>query len=142
MIKYKKILLPVDGSENSKLAKRTAIGLSTTMDAEVLLLYVTGTIPTIITGRPREEAVKAQQEEADLVLAPYRKVLIKHKVNYSEIIAPSFNVGDMICQIALDEGCDLVVMGSRGLGDWKGLMLGSVTHRVLAHCNLPVLVVR
>ena len=142
MIKYKKILLPVDGSESSKLAKRTAIGLSTTMDAEVLLLYVTGAIPTIITGRPREEAVKAQQEEADLVLAPYRKVLIEHKVNYKEMIAPSFNAGDMICQVARDEGCDIVVMGSRGMGDWKGLMLGSVTHRVLAHCDLPVLVVR
>ena len=142
MIKYKKILLPVDGSESSKLAKRTAIGLSTTMDAEVLLLYVTGAIPTIITGRPREEAIKAQQEEADLVLAPYRKVLITHKVNYSEMVVPSFNVGDMICQVAREKGCDLVVMGSRGLGDWKGMMLGSVTHRVLAHCNLPVLVVR
>lgn len=142
MIKYKKILLPVDGSESSKLAKRTAIGLSTTMDAEILLLYVTGAIPAIITGRPREEAVKAQQEEADVILAPYRMVLIEHKVDYNEMVVPGFNAGDMICQVALDEGCDLVVMGSRGLGDWKGMMLGSVTHRVLAHCNLPVLVVR
>ncbi len=142
MIKYKKILLPVDGSESSKLAKRTAIGLSTAMDAEVLLLYVTGAIPAIITGRPREEAVKSQQEEADQVLAPYREVLMEHKVNYNEMVVPSFNAGDMICQVARDEGCDIVVMGSRGLGDWKGLMLGSVTHRVLAHCDLPVLVVR
>jgi nucleotide-binding universal stress UspA family protein len=142
MIKFKKILLPVDGSESSKLAKRTAIGLSTTMDAEILLLYVTGAIPTIITGKPREEAVKSQQEEADQVLAPYREVLMEHKVNYNEMVVPSFNAGDMICQVARDEGCDIVVMGSRGLGDWKGLMLGSVTHRVLAHCDLPVLVVR
>ena len=142
MIKFKKILLPVDGSESSKLAKRTAIGLSTTMDAEILLLYVTGAIPTIITGKPREEAVKSQQEEADQVLAPYREVLMEHKVNYNEMVVPSFNAGDMICQVARDEGCDIVVMGSRGMGDWKGLMLGSVTHRVLAHCDLPVLVVR
>lgn len=142
MIKFKKILLPVDGSESSRLAKKNAIGLSTHMDAEILLLYVTGAIPAIITGKPRDEAEKSQREEADLVLAPYRKVLIEHKVNFSEMIVPSFNAGDMICQVARDEGCDLVVMGSRGLGDWKGLMLGSVTHRVLAHCDLPVLVVR
>ncbi len=142
MIKYKKILLPVDGSQSSRQAKKNAIGLATNMDAEILLLYVTGAIPVIITGRPREEAVKSQQEEADQVLAPYRKVLFEHKVNYDEMVVPSFNAGDMICQVARDEGCDLVVMGSRGLGDWKGAMLGSVTHRVLAHCDLPVLVVR
>lgn len=142
MIKFKKILLPVDGSKSSKLAKRNAIGLAIAMDAEILLLYVTGAIPAIITGRPREEAEKAQHEEADLVLAPYREVLIEQKVNYNEVVVPSFNAGDMICQVARDEGCDLIVMGSRGLGDWEGIMLGSVTHRVLAHSNLPVLVVR
>lgn len=142
MKKFNKILLPVDGSKGSKLAKQNAIALASAMDAEILLVYITGAVPAIITGQPREEAVKAQQEEADQVLRPYREYLIEHKITHNEIVRPAFNAGDEICTIAREESCDLIVMGSRGLGDLEGLLLGSVTHRVLSHCGIPVLVVR
>jgi nucleotide-binding universal stress UspA family protein len=142
MKRFQKILLPVDGSKSSKVAKQNAIALATTMDSEILLLYVTGAIPAIITGKPREEAIKSQQEEADIVLAPYRAYLIEHKVNHNEMVVPSYNAGEEICKIAREENCDLIVMGSRGLNDIEGVFLGSVTHRVLSHCDIPVLVVR
>ncbi len=142
MQKFKKILLPVDGSSSSRLAKRNAITLATAMEAEILLVYISGAIPAIITGKPREEAIKAQQEEADLVLAPYREILRQQTVNYNELVVPAFNPGDEICKIARNENCDLIVMGSRGLSDLEGIVIGSVTHRVLARCGIPVLVVR
>ena len=63
-------------------------------------------------------------------------------MNYSEVIMPGFNAGEKICVVAREEKCDLIVMGSRGLGDWAGMMLGSVTHRVLSHCDIPVRVAR
>lgn len=142
MKSFKKILLPVDGSHDSKLAKQNAIALASAMDSEILLVYITGAIPAIIQGKPREEAVKAQQEEADQVLAPYRQFLVEHKVSHNELVTPAFNAGEEICKIARDESCDLIVMGSRGLSDIEGAFLGSVTHRVLARCDIPVLVVR
>lgn len=142
MVKFKKILLSVDGSKSSRVAMENAAGLSAIMDSEILLLYVTGAIPQIIKGKPREEAEKAQKEEADLVLAPYELYLKEKKVTYRAMFVPAFNAWNTICQVAQDEGCDLIVMGSRGRGDWEGAMLGSVTHRVLAHCTVPVLVVR
>lgn len=142
MQKFKKILLPVDGSRSSRIAKQHAITLATSMESEILLVYITGAIPAIITGKPREEAVKAQQEEADLVLAPYREYLVEHKVNHNELVTPAFNAGEEICKIAREENCDLIVMGSRGLSDIEGVFLGSVTHRVLARSDIPVLVVR
>jgi nucleotide-binding universal stress UspA family protein len=43
-----------------------------------------------------------------------------------------------ILDIAEAEGAGLIVMGSRGLGDWSGLLLGSVTHKVLHLSRLPV----
>jgi nucleotide-binding universal stress UspA family protein len=107
-----------------------------------LLLYVTGPIPHFFKGKPLEEAEKAQKEEADQMLAPYHAFLTENKVQYSVMVLPGFNAWHTICQVAQDEGCDLIIMGSRGRGDWEGAMLGSVTHRVLAHCTLPVLVVR
>ena len=142
MVKFKKILLPVDGSEGSRRAMDNATSLSAIMDSEILLLYVTGAIPKIITGKPREEAEKSQKAEADVVLAPYQAFLDEHKVNYNVMVIPAFRPWNRICRIAEDEKCDMIVMGSRGLGDWEGAMIGSVTHKVLAHCSIPVLVAR
>ncbi|MFW2364962.1 MAG: universal stress protein [Desulforhopalus sp.] len=142
MTTYSKILLPVDGSENSKQAVHNALGIVNTMKAKVVLMYVTGVIPGFITGQPKSEALKSQMEEADQLLAPYRALLEEQEVSFSEVIIPGFNAGEKICLVARDEECDLIVMGSRGLGDWAGMMLGSVTHRVLSHCNIPVLVTR
>lgn len=142
MATFKKILLPVDGSESSKLAMKNALGIVDAMKSEVVLLYVTGVIPGFITGQPKEEALQSQMEEADLILAPYREFLTEHKVNFNEVIMHGFNAGEKICVAAGEQKCDLIVMGSRGLGDWAGMMLGSVTHRVLSHCDIPVLVTR
>jgi nucleotide-binding universal stress UspA family protein len=142
MSKFKKILLPVDGSQHSQKAMEKATGLAVTMEAEIVLLYVTGAIPQFIKGKPREEAEKAQKEEAGLVLAPFQEFLNDKKVKYTTLVVPGSNAGKSICQVASTEGCDVIVMGSRGRGDWEGAMLGSVTHRVLAQCTTPVLVVR
>jgi nucleotide-binding universal stress UspA family protein len=142
MVKFKKILLPVDGSDCSKVAMSNATNLAGIMDAEILLLYVTGGIPKFIKGSSLDEAEKAQKEEADQILAPYHSFLKENKVKYNVMVLPAFKASTTICHVAQDEGCDIIVMGSRGRGDWEGAMLGSVTHRVLAHCTIPVLVVR
>ncbi len=142
MTTFKKIMLPVDGSESSRLAMQKAIGIVEAMKSELVLLYVTGVIPGFITGQPKDEALKSQLEEADQILAPYREFLTEHRVNFNEVIMPGFNAGEKICVAAGEQKCDLIVMGSRGLGDWAGMMLGSVTHRVLSHCDIPVLVTR
>ncbi|MCP4342189.1 MAG: universal stress protein [Desulfobulbaceae bacterium] len=142
MATFKKILLPVDGSESSKLAMQKALGIVEAMKSELVLLYVTGVIPGFITGQPKDEALQSQLEEADQILAPYREFLTEHRVNFNEVIKPGFNAGEKICVAAGEQKCDLIVMGSRGLGDWAGMMLGSVTHRVLSHCDIPVLVTR
>jgi nucleotide-binding universal stress UspA family protein len=142
MVTFKKILLPVDGSESSKLAMQKALGIVEAMKSELVLLYITGVIPGFITGQPKDEALQSQMEEADQILAPYREFLTEHRVNFNEVIMPGFNAGEKICVAAGEQKCDLIVMGSRGLGDWAGMMLGSVTHRVLSHCEIPVLVTR
>lgn len=142
MVKFKKVLLPVDGSAGSRRAMENAASLSKSMGLEILLLYVTGAIPLVVTGKPREEAEKSQKEEADVVLAPYQTFLNDNKVAFTVMVVPAFRVWKRICEVAADEECDMIIMGSRGLGDWEGAMIGSVTNKVLAHCTIPVLVAR
>ncbi|XPV74732.1 MAG: universal stress protein [Desulfovibrio sp.] len=141
MLQFKKILLPVDGSDHSFMAKQKAIGLAIAMEAEIVLFYAAGWIPGFISGQARDEAVKAQAKEAESVLAPFREKLEAKGVKFSEKTA-SGNPGDMIAKAARDEGCDIIVMGSRGLGELKCAVMGSVTQRVLSVCDMPVLVVR
>jgi nucleotide-binding universal stress UspA family protein len=52
------------------------------------------------------------------------------------------DAGLEICELARDGGYDLIVIGSHGRGLLKRAVLGSVVERVLAHCNVPALIVR
>ncbi|MGI9120532.1 MAG: universal stress protein [Acidimicrobiales bacterium] len=48
----------------------------------------------------------------------------------------------VICQVAADDGFDLIVVGSHGAGFVRRLLMGSVSHHVLHHAPCPVMVVR
>jgi len=50
--------------------------------------------------------------------------------------------GPRLVNIANSEGFDLVVMGPRGLGAAKSLILGSLSSHVIENCELPVIVVK
>jgi nucleotide-binding universal stress UspA family protein len=47
-----------------------------------------------------------------------------------------------IIDVATSEDAGLIVMGSRGMSDWEGLLVGSVAHKVLHLSSVPVLIVR
>ena len=47
-----------------------------------------------------------------------------------------------IMDVAESEDAELIVMGSRGMSDWQGLLIGSVAHKVVHLSKVPVLIVR
>jgi len=47
-----------------------------------------------------------------------------------------------IVDVAEKEGCDMIVMGSRGIGGITGWVLGSTSHRVAASCKKPVMIIK
>jgi nucleotide-binding universal stress UspA family protein len=47
-----------------------------------------------------------------------------------------------IVEVAASSGADLIVMGTRGMTEWKSLMLGGVANKVVHHAACPVLLVR
>jgi nucleotide-binding universal stress UspA family protein len=138
---FRKILVPLDNSEHSRNALRYAMGLAQTQKSHIALLHCFGRIPMLIGGEPRKELVGELVREAEKMLAPYAKKLREIGIEPALIIKEG-KPGEVIVQEAKSGDYDLIVMGSRGLSDLEGVILGSNAHRVLSAAHCPVLLCR
>ena len=139
-----KILLAVDGSAyTKKMLAFLATHLEWFADTnEFTALTVQPTLPSRARAAVGKEAVDAYYaEESAKVLDPVVKYLGRHGLQVKSVSKVG-NAGDTIAQLAKSGKFDLVVIGSRGHGALTGLVMGSVATRVLAHCEVPVLLVR
>ena len=147
-----KILMPVDGSENSILALREIAARVCEPDSEVKIIHVVESplpvtdlmgVNAEIARDAHTEAVKKGRE----ILAEAEKVVGSSKAELkvsSEIVTagPFHSAAQEIVSTAERDGSDLIAMGSRGLSTWKRLVLGSVTLAVLHHAPCSVVIVR
>lgn len=137
----KKILVPVDGSDHSLDAVHHAVDVAGLAGAEVILMTCHKPVPSSL-GEPNfQEVLDRLVAEADLILAQAQEPL----QGTGLAVTTKTIAGDtakLIVEVAEVEGVDLVVMGNRGLGGFSGLLLGSVTHKVLQSAPCPVTVVR
>lgn len=135
------ILLPVDGSEHATRAAAYAVKMAGLMEARLLLLYCHRPFP-VKRGEPYfQNAVDKIIRQANALLKPFRSMLIAKEADFSDLIIEG-PPREKICEVARIEKCEMIIMGSRGRSDLKGLLLGSVAHRVLQQAPCPVLVVR
>ncbi|EGB15523.1 UspA domain-containing protein [Pseudodesulfovibrio mercurii] len=135
-----RILLPVDGSRLSDAAADMAIDLAGN-EATVILLTVRRTVPTGL-GQPNAgELLEYLNKIAEEVMVHYRAKLTNAKVDFQELVIGG-DVAEVISNVADNEKCDVIIMGSKGKSDLEGLFLGSVTHKVLQTTSKPVLVVK
>ena len=135
------IMLPVDGSEHAARATAYALKLAGLMSARVLLLYCHRPFPVKLGEPYFQHAIDKIMAEANALMEPFRSSLAEKGVDFTDLIMEG-PPGKRICDIARIESCELITMGSRGRSDLKGLLLGSVAHRVLQQAPCPVLVVR
>lgn len=138
---YKKVLVPLDGSPHASLACRHAVALAQGSGMELVLLYCYGELPAAIGGDARDDIIRLSEEEGTAILEPCKRHCEENNVPCKTIIR-SGGPGRTIVLTSQSEGCDLIVMGSRGLSDFSGMVMGSVSHRVLRHSTVPVLIVR
>ena len=136
---YNRILLPVDGSEHSMHAVAHAVSL-VREGGEIVVATVLPPIPNVIGGDARKEAEEAVKNDASLITQPVMDVIAKDNIACREKIVLHTSTAEGIIETAEDMKCDLIVMGSRGRSDIEGLLLGSVTHKVVRkperiHCK-------
>jgi len=141
MIQLNKILTPVDGSDHSMRAARYAAALAGMVDAEIILVHCHKPFPVILGDPYYQKAVIAILEKSNEMLEPFRQLYLEHNLRFSERILEE-PAGKAITEVSEIEHCDLIIMGSRGHSDLKGLVIGSVAHRVLHSVTCPVLIVR
>jgi nucleotide-binding universal stress UspA family protein len=138
-----KILLAVDGSPYTK---KMLAYLSThelfTQGNDYTVFTVQPVLPPRARAAVGKEIVdKYYTEEAERVLAPVSKFLLRHGID-AKSSWKTGHAGETIAKFAESGKFDLLIMGSHGYGTLVNLVMGSVATQVLAHCRVPVLLVR
>ena len=138
---FERILLATDGSPDAQKALAYARDLALRDGAQVIIVHAFRPVPTYL-GDPWGEQTIARhitvvKEIADEAAQELRKAGLDPTVEVLE--GPP---ADAILRVADVRQCDLIVMGCRGHSILTSLLLGSVSHRVLAHAHAPVLVAR
>lgn len=146
---YSRILVATDGSNLSKRAVTTAIGLAALCKAELVALKVVQRYPQSYfeggISMQADEIKRVEQQWADegqAVVDVVKKSAAAKGVVAKAITAKSDVVSDAILRAAQKNQCDLIVMASHGRKGIKRLLLGSETQHVLTHATVPVLVLK
>ncbi|MFZ2650360.1 MAG: universal stress protein [Burkholderiaceae bacterium] len=138
--------MAVDGSETAARAVQQLLALRhelrepSGLDLHVMNVQrpVTGDVSTFVAGATLEDYYRDNAEQA---LAPARAVLSAAGVAFRAEHCVG-DPGETIALEAQQRACDLIVMGSRGMGGHAGAVLGSVAQAVVAASSVPVLLVK
>lgn len=138
---FRRILLATDASPDAEEALTYARDLALRDGAQVIVVHAFEPVPTYL-GEPWADRVTARhvsmgRDVAKNAAQELEKAGVDIIVEVLE--GPP---ADAILRVTQVRKPDLIVMGSRGHGALASLLLGSVSHRVLAHSRVPVMVVR
>jgi len=141
-----KILLAVDGSKNSHDAVSSLIKHADWFrDApNVCLTYVHLPVPRVGMfghGPSKQALANYYREEGEAALAKAKKMLTKAKIPHADSILIG-EPAQTICKHAANEKCDMIYMGTRGLGAAANMLIGSVATKVLHNASIPVMLVK
>ncbi len=144
MYKVNRILVPLDGSENSFRALDAATFLAKRCNAKIVCLYSIAIIP--ITEAQMAIPIQFQIEEekyAKKVLEKAKNLVKRNNIEFSQVINFG-NAGYNIIKYVKNKTnkIDLIIIGSRGRGMIKEIFLGSTSNYVVHKSPIPVTVVK
>jgi nucleotide-binding universal stress UspA family protein len=139
---FRNILVAVDGSPDAEVALRQAIDLAESQHSRLTLMTGVAALPVFAysgSTAALPEAIRSAQREAEAVI---RRACdqIPEDIPVTKLVTPDPIRTALIKQIN-DGRHDLIVMGSRGRGAVRSALMGSVSHYVLHHSPVPVLIV-
>lgn len=147
----KRILVSTDGSENAKRAVMAASSLAKQTGAELLIVHVVSeAIPAqyspIGINSPASDYTDyfktIEQEGLKLVNQAVQNAKGEGINARGEVLRTISSTVESIVEASEKENVDLIVVGTRGLGGFKKLLLGSVSSGIVSHAHCSVLIVR
>jgi nucleotide-binding universal stress UspA family protein len=146
----RELLVPIDGSEASLKALDVASIIARGQGASLRLLHV---VPALAVPEGLKRYVEIENipdppryvydtAVADNVLNAGRDRAAANEVEHVEVAVAHGDVAERILEVANDEQVDMIVMGTRGLSDIQGLVLGSVAHKVAHGATCQVVMVK
>ena len=136
---FRKILVAVDGSRHSSRALEFADDLARRYKTPLLVLHAFPHVSDLLGTPQYERMLESRALIGEQVLASSRAQLSERTPIETQLIEGP--AAPAILRVAVEEGCDLIVIGSRGHGQLAGILLGSVSNVVAQRAACPVLIV-
>ncbi len=137
---FKKILVPLDGSELAAKILPQVADLAKTQDAQVTLLNVYPDLKGAVSGEFVDKLMAQEVKSCEGYLAQTAKDLTAQGIKVETICTVGIPPQDIIAYAAKN-GMDLIAMATHGKGE-VAWMLGSVAEKVVTHATVPVLLFR
>lgn len=136
-----KILVPLDGSENSEKGLRYACWLASKVEATITVLHVV-TIP--YTGESAVFHIEPLEAAGRMILERAKKILKEEKCVGAHFVLRegSGNAGHEIVRFGEEENFSLIVMSAKGHSALAHLLMGSVSDMVVKHAPCSILIVK
>lgn len=146
---YKRILVPVDGSDTSNFALKQAIGLAKEQNAEIRLIHVVEEMPPYVAMEspyPLHDYRRMNHAAGEAVLAKCAVAIKDAGVPFGSKLASAESLSVRTCDLIDEEArqwpADLIVIGTHGRRGFNRLLLGSVAEGVIRTTSKPILIVR
>ena len=140
---FTNILVPIDGSDNSYRALDAALLLSEKLGSNITVIHVMEEVPITHIGSEKmlNELLEAYKKENQDILLKCTEIANQKGLTIKTFLLQG-NPASVILDYNKKEKFDLVIMGSRGLGKFKELILGSVSSKIVHHSSCAVLLIR
>jgi len=133
----KHIVVALDASSNTNKILDEAISLAKYFDAKITGIYVLGIQPTLADGKINP----SEGKKAEKILLSLKEYCEEKGIQF-EFKIPYGKPSSEIAKFAEKGKVDLVVVGSKGIGGFKGKVLGSVANSILHESTVSVFLVK
>lgn len=141
---FNNVLVAIDGSKMSEKVLKVAAQFAKEQGSKLTLIHVAKdlVIPTTMVVADYEKILEEMRNAAMALLREAQQKLEQQDVKAEILYKQGSSISRLIVQVAQEQSADLIIIGSRGLGNIKGLMLGGVSQKVAQLSQCPVLLVK
>lgn len=144
--RYKKIVVPIDGSGWSERAIPHAVDLARISQGEIILLHVfkppLHEYQDALALAGEDEQITRIRDDIKQRLVALRSQLRSEGVACRVQVIEAVGIASQICDYVNDEDADLIVMSTHGRSGISRFVFGSVAHKVMEGVDIPVLLIR